>query len=164
METFCRETGSAYRHFLYGGGPGTAERLKESLNERFGTLVTGTYCPPFRRLTDQELEHVTSLVEAAKPDILWVGLGTPKQEKWMFEYRERIPVPVMIGVGAAFDFNCGRSRQAPAWMQENGMEWLFRLSTEPQRLWRRYLVSIPSAAGLVLLEIAGLSRTNAALD
>jgi N-acetylglucosaminyldiphosphoundecaprenol N-acetyl-beta-D-mannosaminyltransferase len=164
METFCRETGSAYRHFLYGGGPGTAERLKESLNQRFGTRVTGIYCPPFRRLTDRELEDVISQVEAAKPDILWVGLSTPKQEKWMYEYRERIPVPVMIGVGAAFDFNCGRTRQAPAWMRENGMEWLFRLSTEPQRLWRRYLVSIPSAAGLVLLEIAGLSRTNTAFD
>lgn len=161
METFCRKTGSTYRHFLWGGDPGTAERLKDSLNQRFGTFVTGMYCPPFRPLTEQELEHAISLIEAARPDILWVGLSTPKQEKWIYENRKRIPVPVMIGVGAAFDFNCGRTRQAPVWMRENGMEWLFRLSTEPQRLWRRYLVTIPKAAGLVVLELAGLLTTNA---
>ena len=159
MESFCRETGSTYRHFFYGGGPGTAERLAESLQRRYGTLVAGTFCPPFRPLTGEEQRNVTALIAAASPDVLWVGLSTPKQEKWMSQNRETLSVPVMLGVGAAFDFNCGRTRQAPSWMREHGLEWLFRLSTEPKRLWRRYLVTIPKAAGLVLLELLGLFTT-----
>lgn len=156
METFCRETGPTYRHFLYGGGPGTAERLADSLRQRYGVVVAGTYCPPFRPLTDEEQRNVTSRIQEVSPDILWVGLSTPKQEKWMHDNREAIHVPVMLGVGAAFDFNCGRTRQAPVWMRENGLEWLFRLLTEPKRLWRRYVVSIPKAVGLVFLDLAGL--------
>ncbi len=164
METFCRETGSAYRHFFYGGDAGTADRLANALHQRFGTVAAGTYCPPFRPLTDEELRDVTSRIEAAKPDVLWIGLSTPKQEKWMYQNHTRIPVPVMIGVGAAFDFNCGETRQAPHWMRENGLEWLFRLATEPKRLWRRYLVSIPKAAVLVILDLAGLLTLNSVLD
>jgi N-acetylglucosaminyldiphosphoundecaprenol N-acetyl-beta-D-mannosaminyltransferase len=164
METFCRETGSAYRHFLYGGDAGIADRLADVLHRRFGTVVAGTYCPPFRPLTDEELRDVASRIEAARPDILWVGLGTPKQERWMYQNHKTIPVAVMIGVGAAFDFNCGNTRQAPRWMRENGLEWLFRLSTEPKRLWRRYLVSIPKAVGLVVLDLAGLLAPISVLD
>lgn len=156
METFCRETGSAYRHFFYGGGPGTAERLADSLSQRYGIVVAGTYTPPFRPLTDEEYKDVASLINDASPNVLWVGLSTPKQEKWIHQNRHAFPVNVMIGVGAAFDFNSGRTVQAPVWMREHGLEWLFRLSTEPKRLWRRYLVSIPRAAGLVLLELLGL--------
>jgi N-acetylglucosaminyldiphosphoundecaprenol N-acetyl-beta-D-mannosaminyltransferase len=156
METFCRETGSAYRHFFYGGGPGTAERLADSLQQRYGIAVAGTFCPPFRPLAEDETQNVTRLIRAAAPDVLWVGLSTPKQEKWMLQNRETIPVPVMLGVGAAFDVNCGRTRQAPRWMREHGLEWFFRLSTEPKRLWRRYLVVIPRAAGMVFLELVGL--------
>lgn len=156
METFCRETGATYRHFFYGGGPGTAGRLADSLRRRYGITVAGTYCPPFRPLTDEERRHAKSCIEEVSPDVLWVGLSTPKQEKWMYQNRETIRVPVMLGVGAAFDFNCGNIRQAPAWMRENGLEWLFRLLSEPKRLWRRYLLSIPKAAGLVLLDLAGL--------
>jgi N-acetylglucosaminyldiphosphoundecaprenol N-acetyl-beta-D-mannosaminyltransferase len=157
METFCRETGSKYRHFFYGGGPGTAESLADSLQRRHRITVAGTYCPPFRPLTEEELHDVASRVKETVPDILWVGLSTPKQEKWMHQNRWKFPVPVMLGVGAAFDFNSGRGRQAPAWMREHGLEWLFRLSTEPRRLWRRYLVLIPKAAGLVILELVGLT-------
>jgi len=156
METFCRETGVAYRHFFYGGGPGTAERLADSLRRRYGIVIAGTYCPPFRPLTEEEQRDVASRIDAASPDVLWVGLSTPKQEKWMHHNRKQLSVPVMLGVGAAFDFNSGRTRQAPAWMQDNGLEWLFRLLSEPQRLWRRYLISIPKAAGLVVLELVGL--------
>jgi N-acetylglucosaminyldiphosphoundecaprenol N-acetyl-beta-D-mannosaminyltransferase len=156
METFCRETKGAYRHFFYGGGPGTAERLADSLRRRYGIRVAGTYCPPFRPLTDEERRHLASDIEKSSPDILWVGLSTPKQEKWMYQNRETIRVPVMLGVGAAFDFNSGNTRQAPSWMRENGLEWLFRLLSEPKRLWRRYLISIPKAASLVLLDLAGL--------
>jgi N-acetylglucosaminyldiphosphoundecaprenol N-acetyl-beta-D-mannosaminyltransferase len=156
METFCRTTGRTYSHFFYGGGPGTADRLATSLRQRYGIEVAGTYCPPFRPLTDEEQQDVTLRIEGASPDILWVGLSTPKQEKWMLHNRGAIPVPVMLGVGAAFDFNSGRTLQAPRWMRENGLEWMFRLLTEPRRLWRRYLVSIPKAAGLVFLELLGL--------
>jgi|SRR5271157_2589846 len=156
METFCRETGPTYRHFFYGGGPGTAERLADSLHQRYGIVVAGTYCPPFRPLTEEEQRKVAAYVKAVSPNVLWVGLSTPKQEKWMHRNRNELSVQVMLGVGAAFDFNSGKTHQAPTWMRENGLEWLFRLSTEPQRLWRRYLVSIPKAAGLVFLELVGL--------
>ena len=156
METFCRETSNAYRHFFYGGGPGIAERLAETLRERYGIVVAGTYTPPFRPLTAEEYKELASLIEETEPHVLWVGLSTPKQEKWIHQNRHRLPVNVMIGVGAAFDFHSGNTAQAPVWMREHGLEWLFRLTTEPQRLWRRYLVSIPKAAALVLLELAGL--------
>jgi N-acetylglucosaminyldiphosphoundecaprenol N-acetyl-beta-D-mannosaminyltransferase len=156
METFCRETGPAYRHFFYGGADGTAERLASSLQQRYGIVVAGTYSPPFRPLTDQEQQHVASRIEEVSTNVLWVGLSTPKQEKWMYHNRGKLAVPVMLGVGAAFDINSGGTLQAPAWMRENGLEWLFRLLTEPRRLWRRYLVSIPRAAGLVFLELLGL--------
>jgi N-acetylglucosaminyldiphosphoundecaprenol N-acetyl-beta-D-mannosaminyltransferase len=153
METFCRETGASYRHFFYGGGDGTAERLADSLRQCYGIVVAGTYTPPFRPLTHEEQRHVASYVEEVSPDVLWVGLSTPKQEKWMHQNCGKLSVPVMLGVGAAFDINSGRTRQAPAWMRENGLEWLFRLWTEPRRLWRRYLVSIPKAVALVFLEL-----------
>ena len=156
METFCRETGPAYRHFFYGGGDGTAELLANSLRERHGIAVAGTYTPPFRALTTQEHLQLTAQIESSSPDILWVGLSTPKQEKWMNANCGLLSVPVLLGVGAAFDINSGKTRQAPAWMRESGLEWLFRLLTEPKRLWRRYLLSIPKAATLVLFELAGL--------
>lgn len=156
METFCQETGAAYRHFFYGGAPGIAERLAVSLHQRHGIVVAGIYSPPFRPLTKEEQREVASYVEEVSPNVLWVGLSTPKQEKWMHQTRNELAVQVMLGVGAAFDLNCGRTLQAPAWMRENGLEWLFRLSTEPQRLWRRYLITIPKAAGLVFLELMGL--------
>jgi N-acetylglucosaminyldiphosphoundecaprenol N-acetyl-beta-D-mannosaminyltransferase len=156
METFCRETGPAYRHFFYGGTTGTAALLAQSLQKRHGIVVAGTYTPPFRPLTEEELSDVSSQIAEGSADLLWVGLSTPKQEKWMHLHRERLPVAVMLGVGAAFDINSGKASQAPSWMRENGLEWLFRLLTEPQRLWKRYLVSIPTAVGLVLLELLGL--------
>lgn len=159
METFCRETGARYRHFFYGGGDGVAQRLAESLHQRYDILVAGTYTPPFRPLTEEEQLEVSSEIKRSSPNVLWVGLSTPKQEKWMYQNRKLLSVQVMLGVGAAFDFNSGKSRQAPGWMRENGLEWLFRLLTEPQRLWRRYLITIPKAAGLVLLELAGFSSS-----
>jgi N-acetylglucosaminyldiphosphoundecaprenol N-acetyl-beta-D-mannosaminyltransferase len=161
METFCRETGPSYRHFFYGGAPGIAERLADSLHNRYGIVVAGTYCPPFRPLDEREQLEFASHLKATSPNLLWVGLSTPKQEKWMYQSRSQFSVPVMLGVGAAFDFNSGKARKAPRWMQENGLEWLFRLLTEPKRLWRRYLITIPKAASLVLLEMIGvLSHPN----
>lgn len=143
METFCRETGPRYRHFFYGGAPGVADALAQAEHERYGIQVAGTYCPPFRPLNQAEEKEVEAMVAETRPDLLWVGLSTPKQERWMYEHRNMLQVPVMLGVGAAFDLNTGRLKQAPAWMRENGLEWLFRLWAEPRRLWQRYMVNGP---------------------
>jgi len=152
METFCRETGPKYRHFFYGGAPGVADALAQAEQERYGIQIAGTYCPPFRPLNEAEEKEVQRLVEEARPDVLWVGLSTPKQERWMFEHRNTLNVPVMLGVGAAFDLNTGRLKQAPEWMRENGLEWLFRLCAEPKRLWQRYIVNGSKFAWAVCLE------------
>jgi len=155
-ETFCSVTGDKYRHFFYGGAPGVADSLAQALHHRHGIRVVGTYCPPFRPLTEAEDRDLVKLIEAANADIVWVGLSTPKQETWMYEHRDKLSVPAMFGIGAAFDLNTGRLKQAPAWMRENGLEWLFRLSAEPKRLWRRYILSGSVFVWNVLLELLGV--------
>ncbi len=151
------ETG--YRHFFYGGGPGVPEQLIDRLTARFpGLLVAGAFSPPFRALTSEEDLALVRRINAAQPDIVWVGLSTPKQERWMSEHRDRLDAPVFIGVGAAFDFHAGLKRQAPRWMQRNGLEWMFRLLTEPRRLWRRYLRNNPHFVWLILLQSLGFRR------
>jgi N-acetylglucosaminyldiphosphoundecaprenol N-acetyl-beta-D-mannosaminyltransferase len=125
-------------------------------HERYGIQVAGTYCPPFRRLTPDEENEVQSIIEEAAPDVLWIGLSTPKQETWMHEHRSKLSVPVMLGVGAAFDLNTGRLKQAPSWMRENGLEWFFRLLTEPRRLWRRYIINGSGFVWSVFLETLGM--------
>jgi N-acetylglucosaminyldiphosphoundecaprenol N-acetyl-beta-D-mannosaminyltransferase len=162
METFCSVSGNAYRHFFYGGQPGVAEKLAKVLQERHGICIAGVYTPPFRPLTEAEEKELAALVQESSPDVLWVGLSTPKQEKWMYEHRYRLNVPVMLGVGAAFDMNSGSSRRAPRWMRENGLEWLYRLSSNPRRLWKRYLITIPHALWFVGLELMGFSKVPAA--
>jgi N-acetylglucosaminyldiphosphoundecaprenol N-acetyl-beta-D-mannosaminyltransferase len=139
---FCEATkGKDYRHFFYGGEPGVAERLAKSLQSRFPAMrVSGTLSPPFRPLDAQEQQEITNLISTAAPDIVWVGLGTPKQERWMQEHKNLLHVPVLVGVGAAFNVLSGTRRQAPLWMREHGLECLFRLLQEPRRLWRRYLI------------------------
>jgi N-acetylglucosaminyldiphosphoundecaprenol N-acetyl-beta-D-mannosaminyltransferase len=161
METFCRQTGDKYRHFFYGGAPGVADMLAKVEHERYGIQVAGTYCPPFCRLTPEEENEVQSIVNQASPDVLWIGLSTPKQETWMYEHRGKIGVPVMLGVGAAFDLNTGRLKQAPVWMRENGLEWFFRLIAEPRRLWRRYIINGSEFAWNVFLEIFGMKTFKA---
>jgi len=143
MTEICRLSPErGWRHFLYGGEPGVEDLLAQKLRERFpGIEIVGTWCPPFRPLTDAEKDDISSMINRARPDIVWVGLSTPKQERWMAEMAPRLRVPVLVGVGAAFDFLSGRKPQAPRWMQRSGLEWLFRLMTEPRRLWRRYLVN-----------------------
>lgn len=158
MEAFCKQTGSRYRHFFYGGATGVAEDLAKNLRERHNIAVAGTYTPPFRPLTDAEENDVVARVQAAAPDVLWVGLSTPKQERWMYDHRAKFLVPVMLGVGAAFDFNSGKLERAPTWMGNTGLEWLFRLLVEPKRLWKRYLVTIPSAIWSVSLEMFHLKK------
>jgi N-acetylglucosaminyldiphosphoundecaprenol N-acetyl-beta-D-mannosaminyltransferase len=158
MQTFCRTTGSRYRHFLYGGMPGVPELLADTLQKQFGITVVGEYSPPFRALTDEEDAEMVERINSASPDVVWVGLSTPKQERWMYEHREKLRVPVLVGVGAAFDLNSGRAKQAPAWMQERGLEWSFRLFQEPRRLWRRYLINGPQFVVGVASELLSLRR------
>ncbi len=143
MMEFCEDPQTRdCTHFFFGGAAGVAEKLAGLLSARFpGLRVVGTYAPPFRALTSQEDDECIAAINRAAPDILWVCLGCPKQERWMYEHRERLAVPVVLGVGQAFDIHAGNLRQAPSWMRENGLEWLFRCWTEPRRLWRRYLVS-----------------------
>ena len=160
METFCRDSGNAYRHFFYGGAPGVAEKLARVLHEKHGIIVAGTYTPPFRPLSEGEEKELATIVEGAGPDVLWVGISSPKQEQWMYEHRYRLTVPVMLGVGAAFDMNSGNLRRAPGWMGEHGLEWLFRLVNEPRRLWRRYLITIPRVMWFVFLELFKFSKSQ----
>ena len=137
-----RSVAPGYRHFLYGGNEGVAEELKAEMEKRFpGIQIVGTYCPPFRPLTETEDEEVISMINESEADIVWVGLSTPKQERWMAAHKNRINANVMLGVGAAFDFHTGKVKQAPVWVQNHGLEWLFRLIQEPRRLWKRYLVN-----------------------
>lgn len=134
-----------WRHFFYGGDAGVAHELATRLMTKFpGLEVAGTYTPPFRTLTKSEAEEVTHKVNQAKPDLVWVGLSTPKQERWMAHFRPALEAAVLVGVGAAFDIHAGRSRQAPRWMQRSGLEWLYRLGKEPRRLWKRYLRNNPA--------------------
>lgn len=129
------------RHFFYGAAPGVADQLAREMQKRFpGLVVAGTHCPPMGPLTAGEDPAVAGAIRASRPDILWVGLGTPKQERWMLSRRDALGVPVMVTVGAAFDFHTGRVSQAPEWMRERGLEWFYRLCSQPRRLWRRYLV------------------------
>jgi N-acetylglucosaminyldiphosphoundecaprenol N-acetyl-beta-D-mannosaminyltransferase len=139
----CAERG--HRVWLYGGrDQGSLVQLALSLRTRHpGIRIVGGYSPPFRPLTPEEDEAVIDQINDAKPDVLWVGIGVPKQEKWMARMRERLDVPVMCGVGAAFDFHAGRISMAPPWMQDRGLEWIYRIAQEPRRLLPRYLYTNP---------------------
>jgi N-acetylglucosaminyldiphosphoundecaprenol N-acetyl-beta-D-mannosaminyltransferase len=129
------------RIYLYGGrNPGALAQLARVLRLRHpGLNLVGGYAPPFRDLTVEEEDRIAQDINAARPDVVWAGIGVPKQEKWMARMRDRLEAPVLVGVGAAFDFHAGLVPQAPALMQRLGLEWLFRLAQEPRRLWRRYL-------------------------
>jgi len=163
---FCEETQArSYRHFFYGGESGAADQLADSLKRRFpGMQVAGTYSPPFRPLRKEEDAEILSMISQAAPDVLWVGLGAPKQERWMHEHRDKLRVPVVVGVGAAFDMISGRRRQAPRWMREHGLEWLFRLFQEPRRLWRRYLIYGTEFVACIVLESLGLKKFTASTN
>jgi N-acetylglucosaminyldiphosphoundecaprenol N-acetyl-beta-D-mannosaminyltransferase len=127
-----------YSHFFYGGAEGVAQQLAEHLKEKYPRLkVAGTCCPPFRNLTHEEEEQVAVDINSCKPDIVWVGLGAPKQEKWINRHLGKIKATAMIGVGAAFDFHSGRKKWAPQWIRDLGIEWIYRLFQEPSRMWRR---------------------------
>ncbi len=145
---------SGAKHFFYGGAAGVADLLARSLQEKFPKLqIAGTFTPPFRALNESEVKNLQAQISATKPDILWVGLSTPKQEKFMAEFLPQLDVPLMVGVGAAFDFHSGRTKQAPRWMQRSGLEWFFRLCSEPRRLGKRYLRNNPLFVGKYCAQI-----------
>lgn len=138
------------RHFFYGGAPGVADRLAERMRAAYpGLSVVGTHSPPFRTLSAEEDAADVALINAARPDYVWVGLGAPKQDLWAARQRPYLDAAVVLAVGAAFDFHSGGLRRAPTWMQRLGLEWLYRLAAEPRRLARRYLVT--NSRFLVLL-------------
>lgn len=145
MLSVCEESvPKGYAHFLYGGKPDAAEELRNNLEEWFpGIRIVGTYTPPFRPLTSGEGKELVALTARLKPDIFWVGLGTPKQEKFMAAYLPRLETRVMLGVGAAFDIHTGRAKDAPDFVKKAGMQWFYRLLQEPGRLWKRYLINVP---------------------
>lgn len=145
LALFDRGRQRGLRHFLYGATPETLDLLEARLLARFpGAQIAGRHAPPFRALTGAERNDVAAQIDASGANIVWVGLGTPKQEFWMAEMQPLLPSAVLIGVGAAFDFHAGGKRQAPRFMQRSGLEWVFRLASEPRRLWRRYAVTVPS--------------------
>jgi N-acetylglucosaminyldiphosphoundecaprenol N-acetyl-beta-D-mannosaminyltransferase len=147
------------RHYLFGGNPGVAEDLKEKLQSRFrGLEIVGTFTPPYRELDSSEFKALQSDVARTRPDVIWVGLSSPKQEKFMSRSWRELDAGVLIGVGAAFDFHSGRIRQAPRWIQRSGFEWLFRLCAEPRRLGPRYAKTNPLFALRVIAQRIGWKK------
>jgi N-acetylglucosaminyldiphosphoundecaprenol N-acetyl-beta-D-mannosaminyltransferase len=160
MLDMCRSSvKQGWRHFLYGGNIGVAKLLAANLASKVpGIQIVGTYTPPFRSLTPKEEEELTALVASVKPDVIWVGISTPKQERFMASYIEKLDVKLMVGVGAAFDIHTGRIKDAPNWMKQAGMQWLHRLVQDPRRLWRRYCVNNPRFIWNIGLQFLGLRR------
>jgi N-acetylglucosaminyldiphosphoundecaprenol N-acetyl-beta-D-mannosaminyltransferase len=157
MMNLCREScARGLTHFLYGGAPGVAEELKRALEARYpGIKVVGTYTPPFRPLSMQEHFDLLRQVNELKPDIIWVGLSTPKQERFMAEYISKFDCTLMLGVGAAFDLHTGRATDSPEWVKRSGLQWAHRLLQEPRRLWRRYLINNPKFLVAITAQLLG---------
>lgn len=160
MAAMCRLSADrGYRHFLYGGQPGVAELLRQALESRFpGLQIVGTFTPPFRDLNRAEEEELFAQVRASKPHILWIGLSTPKQERFMARYLEHLDVPLLVGVGAAFDYHTGRIRDCSPWIKRAGLQWLHRLLQDPRRLWKRYLRNNPAFVWNIALQMLKLRR------
>jgi N-acetylglucosaminyldiphosphoundecaprenol N-acetyl-beta-D-mannosaminyltransferase len=150
--------------YLYGSVPMVLQRLEQSLHERFPKLrICGAEPSKFRRLSEDERAQVVNRIQASGAQITFVGLGCPRQEVWAYEYRDALSMPI-LAVGAAFDFHSGLTKQAPQWMQDRGLEWFYRLKTEPRRLWRRYILLNPWYASLVMAQFLRLKRFSADSD
>jgi N-acetylglucosaminyldiphosphoundecaprenol N-acetyl-beta-D-mannosaminyltransferase len=154
LEMMKRSVTKGYTHFFYGGKEGVPELLKYRLEQKFqGLRILGTLSPPFRQMTEAEDKELVQLINRLAPDIIWVGLSTPKQERWMADHVDRLNARVMIGVGAAFDFHAGLLKQAPTWIQKMGLEWFYRVCMEPRRLAKRYLKNNPRFVYMVLKQM-----------
>lgn len=148
-----------YRSFFYGDTEDTLQRMQEKVEEQYpGHHVVGRFSPPYRALTPEEDERVVGIINAAQPDVLWVALGLPKQDLWIYEHKDRLTVPVAIGVGAAFRFLAGTVKRVPKRIGDAGFEWAWRFVMEPRKLWRRGFLEAPQFALHVALELAGLKR------
>jgi N-acetylglucosaminyldiphosphoundecaprenol N-acetyl-beta-D-mannosaminyltransferase len=159
LEVFGRKEFAGVKHFFYGGAETVAQELQKRLTGRFpGSCVVGTYTPPFRELNRAEEDALIKQVRKLKPDIIWVGVGSPKQDYFMQRYLMALDVTLMFGVGAAFDIHTGRVHDAPRWIKSMGMQWLHRLVQDPRRLWKRYLFSNTSFLGHITLQITKLRR------
>lgn len=166
MLNVCRESvRHGFTHFFYGGAPGVAEELKRNLETRFpGLKVVGTYTPPFRPLSMKEHINLVQQVNEAKPDIIWVGLSTPKQERFMAEYVSKFDTSLMFGVGAAFDLHTGRMADSRDWVKRSGMQWAHRLLQDPRRLWKRYLINNPKFLMAISAQLLGLRHYQLPID
>jgi N-acetylglucosaminyldiphosphoundecaprenol N-acetyl-beta-D-mannosaminyltransferase len=160
MWELCRQSVErGQTHFLYGGKEGTADCLGQVLKTAFpGIQIVGTYTPPFRPLTNDEKVSLKTRIREVHPDVMWVGLSTPKQERFMAEYLGQLEVKLMIGVGAAFDIHTGQVKDAPSLMKSVGLQWLHRLWQEPKRLWRRYLINNPLFVWRICMQFLGIRR------
>lgn len=160
MLQMCRlSAGRGYRHFLYGGNHGVVETLQRRLENGIpGLSIVGTFTPPFRPLTPAEEDKLIATIAEVRPDVVWVGLSTPKQERFMAGIIDRLDTCLMVGVGAAFDIHAGLLPDAPMWMKSAGLQWLHRLLREPRRLWRRYLTNNPSFLWNISLQMTGIRR------
>lgn len=148
-----------YKYFFYGDTPETLEILSSKLASDYPNLPLAEYhSPPFRTLSVEEAEATVEMINQAKPDVLWVALGMPKQEQWIFEHREALKVPVVFGAGASLKFFSGTVPRAPALVRNFGFEWLWRLAQEPRRVWRRVVIDAPQFIVLVLLQLTGLRK------
>jgi len=150
---------TGYTHFFYGGDVGVAEQLKAAMIKRFpGLNVVGTYTPPFRPLRPEEAAELGEMVARLKPDIFWVGLSTPKQERWVADYIDRLDTKLMFAVGAAFDMHTGRIQESPEWLKALGLQWVHRLCQEPRRLWKRYLSSNSRFVAKISMQFLGVRK------
>jgi N-acetylglucosaminyldiphosphoundecaprenol N-acetyl-beta-D-mannosaminyltransferase len=167
LELMAATSVSGEKHFFFGGGVGVVDKLADNLRGKYeGVSIVGMSTPPFRPLTSEEEMEVVASIQATRPHFFWVGLSTPKQERFMDSFLKHHSDLtqdwdhglIMLGVGAAFDFHAGLVRQAPAWMQKSGFEWLFRLCMEPKRLWKRYLYNNPRFIWGIFLQITGFRK------
>lgn len=164
LEVFRRKEFASCTHFLYGGKDGVAQELRERLMRRFPCVrIAGAYTPPFRDLNVTEEQALIALVRQLKPDIIWVGISTPRQERFMQRYLRQLDTTLMFGVGAAFDFHTGRLRDSPQWVKTIGMQWLHRLMQDPRRLWKRYLRNNSAFLWHIALQLTGVRRYPASL-
>jgi N-acetylglucosaminyldiphosphoundecaprenol N-acetyl-beta-D-mannosaminyltransferase len=165
LEVCRRSAGRGIRHYLYGGAPDVADRLAAQLQRRFpGLIVAGCDSPPFGELGEGELDRAAERINETAADLIWVALGTPRQERWARAMVGRLRAGVVVTVGAAFDYNTGRLRRAPVVLQRAGLEWAYRLAQQPGRLWRRYLTNNPLFVVLATAELLGWLRVGDARD
>jgi N-acetylglucosaminyldiphosphoundecaprenol N-acetyl-beta-D-mannosaminyltransferase len=161
-EMFSRKEFGEYTHFLCGGKEHVAEELRERLIARFPwAKVVGTFTPPFRELDGREEAELLERVHGLRPDIVWVGISTPKQERFMRQYLHRLDTTLMFGVGAAFDYHTGRIEDSPQWVKTAGLQWVHRLLQDPRHLWRRYLRNNPAFVWHIALQLTGLRKYSA---